>query len=300
MVRGAPELRFLDEQMFPEMPSLMGVPAPAGMPRRHTNYWLPPTAEERRAGFYACYDMLQLMEDVFLEFDLDQYHGHIDNRGWMNLFQHWAWSGMLCATWAITGSTFDPRFQRFCRARLDLRPGTPSVAMDQGLALPTGAVWRTLEPGEKAVALAQWQQEVGLNFWEAELVEKFLRGSTSVTPLRLVPVVVTVESPRRTDGNALRFNVGYLIGDVDVAADRTPHFELHFLRIQNHLRKMGIAREALKSLQREIGVRVVVAHPQFDASVADGKLSDEGLPLGDWVQALQRLARSLPEITPAP
>ena len=96
--------------------------------RLPVNYWLPPSAEERRAGFYVCNEMLQLMEDVFLDFDLDQYHDHIDNRGWMNLFQHWAWSGMLCATWAMTGSMFDPRFQRFCRSHLDLRPGTPGVA----------------------------------------------------------------------------------------------------------------------------------------------------------------------------
>ena len=78
------------------------------------------------------------MEDVFLDFDLDQYHDHIDNRGWMNLFQHWAWSGMLCATWAMTGSMFDPRFQRFCRSHLDLRPGVPGVATAAAVPLPSG------------------------------------------------------------------------------------------------------------------------------------------------------------------
>ncbi len=132
-VRTTDHLRFLDEQMFPEMPTLIGLPfdlspelgvAPTRATRRlPVNYWLPPSAEERRAGFYVCNEMLQLMEDVFLDFDLNQYHDHIDNRGWMNLFQHWAWSGMLCATWAMTGSMFDPRFQRFCRSHLDLRPG---------------------------------------------------------------------------------------------------------------------------------------------------------------------------------
>ena len=58
------------------------------------------------------------MEDVYLEFALDEHYDHIDNRGWMNLFQHWAWSGMLGATFAITGSNYDPRFQRFCLRRL--------------------------------------------------------------------------------------------------------------------------------------------------------------------------------------
>ena len=298
MVRSAPELRFLDEQMFPEMPSLMANPAP-GAPthatHRQPSYWLPPSADERRAGFYVCSEMLQLMEDVFLEFDLDQYHDHIDNRGWMNLFQHWAWSGMVGATWAITGSTFDPRFQRFCRARLNLRPGQPLVAVASALPLPTGDTWRGLSPEERTLVATRWQDTAGLNFWETELVEKFLRASTSATPLRLVPVIVTVESPRRADGNPLRFNVGYLLGDFDVAADRTPRFELHYLRIQNHLRKMGLAREALKALQRDTGVRIVPSATPFDERAADGSASDEGLPLAGAVQALQRLTRSLPE-----
>ena len=130
-----PLLAFLDAQLFPEWVSLLttGTPsrptaATAPPERPDVNYWLPESAEERRAGFYVCSQMLQLMEDVYLEFTLDRHFDHIDNRGWMNLFQHWAWSGMLCATWAMTGSTFDPRFQRFCWTRLELRPGRPSVA----------------------------------------------------------------------------------------------------------------------------------------------------------------------------
>ena len=143
---------FLDEQMFPEMPALIGLPSEA-LPSaacRRRRARLPrellAAARRRRAPRRAstsASQMLQLMEDVFLDFDLDQYHDHIDNRGWMNLFQHWAWSGMLCATWAMTGSTFDPRFQRFCWTRLDLRPGAPSVArLQEAVQLPDPAQWR--------------------------------------------------------------------------------------------------------------------------------------------------------------
>ena len=72
------------------------------------------------------------MEDVYLEFQLDTTYDHIDNRGWMNLFQHWTWSGMLAATWAITAATYDPRFQRFCHNRLDLRTGRLRVPRGGG------------------------------------------------------------------------------------------------------------------------------------------------------------------------
>jgi predicted acylesterase/phospholipase RssA len=301
-VRTTPELKFLDDQMFPEMPSLIGLPfdligemgvPPARSGRRlPVNYWLPPSAEERRAGFYLCNEMLQLMEDVFLEFDLDQYHDHIDNRGWMNLFQHWAWSGMLCATWAMTGSMFDPRFQRFCRAYLDLRPGSPSVAASTPILLPSGGVWRGMDAAGIDAAKLEWQELAGLNFWEAELVGKFLRA-TRHESLNLYPVLVTVESPRRADGNPLQFNVGYLIGDL-VRTDGGSRFFLNYMRIQNHLRKMGLARESLKALQEMELVDIEVVQPNFDVRVADGRLSDEGLPLPEAVRYIERLVRSIP------
>src|SRR4029453_6070241 len=108
-VRTDPDLKFLDAQMFPEWPSLLrgaehpasttgGQPAvlPADAGTRGGKYGLAESEKERRKGFYACTQILQLMEDVYLELRLEDYHDHIDHRGWMNLFQHWAWSGMLC------------------------------------------------------------------------------------------------------------------------------------------------------------------------------------------------------------
>jgi hypothetical protein len=238
------------------------------------------------------------MEDVFVEYNLDRYHDHIDNRGWMNLFQHWAWSGMLCATWAITGSMFDPRFQRFCRTWLDLQPGRPGVAHpDMALALPSGDEWRRLDPAAVSTHMAAWQDSCGLNFWEAELLSKFLRA-TRHGSMKLYPVVVTVESPRRSDGNPLCFNVGYLVGGVVSKGEGAPMFGLHYLRIQNHLRKMGLARETLKGLQTREGLPIAVVPPEWDAAMADGRLSDEGLPLPDAVRYLERLVQSLPRISP--
>ena len=302
IVRTTDALRFLDSQMFPEFPALLNVPygrltGDAGRtPLPEVNYWLPPSDEERRAGFYVCVEMLQLMEDVFLDFELDEFYDHVDNRGWLNLFQHWAWSGMLCATWAVTGSTFDPRFQRFCMHRLDLRPGEPSVAdLDTAITLPPPGMWREWAAEGNPVRttlLEEWQSRDGLNFWEVELVDKYMRA-TQHDVQRLFPVYVTVASPRRTDGSPLRFNVGYIIGDL-VVVDGKPRFMLHYMRIQNHLRKMGLARDALVSLRRTFGVELVVADAQFDATVAEGNASDEALPLPDALARLRGIVRTLP------
>ena len=305
-------LTFLDGQMFPEMPALIGLPPealPAGVPapRRglpNVNYWLPKTEEQRREGFYVCVQMLQLMEDVFLDFDLDQYYDHIDNRGWMNLFQHWAWSGMLCATWAMTGSTFDPRFQRFCWTRLDLRPGRPSVAgLEEAVDLPYPGKWwawtnAAAQPGASVTELKElterWQADAGLNFWEAELVGKYMRATGRLSQ-KLFPLYVTVESPRRADGNALRFNVGYLIGDIEVQGRPAPTFTLYYMRIQNHLRKMGLARDALIALRAKLGgVAIEVVEPLFDQTEVARNASDEALPTDDAIKRLRAIIRSLP------
>jgi len=296
VVRTTKSLNFLDSQMFPEMPALMQLKYPPSdmdrPPSLPINYWLPAEETHRRDGFYVCIQMLQLMEDVFLEFELEEYWDHIDNRGWMNLFQHWAWSGMLCATWAIAGATFDPRFQRFCRIRLDLRPGDASVADTAGsMALPSRKAWlEARQNGSCEHTRQQWQDTCGLNFWEVELVDKYLQGASSDAH-SLVPIYVTVSSPRRSDEHPLRFNVGYMIGVYDETGT-AKRFSLHYMRIQNHLRKMGVARESLLALKRTH--ELTVDQPPFDLAVANGKLSDEGLPIGDAIRRLRGIVRSLP------
>ena len=302
-VRATPALAFLDEQMFPEWTSLMitGRPVSAAAtaaPPPGINYWLPPTPEERRAGFYICSEMLQLMEDVYLEFALDEHYDHIDNRGWMNLFQHWAWSGMLGATFAITGSNYDPRFQRFCLRRLGLKPGEPYVAVASEIDLPVPQAWQLRQEANDPTCAADmkaWQDDAGLNFWEATLVDHFLRGSSDGAHLQLVPVRVVVESPRRSDGHALDFNVGFLIAEIDW--DRHV-FALHHMRIQNHLRKMGLARAALAMIATGApagwGLTLDVVVPAAAPARSSGVAMDEALPTPATALRVQRIVKSLP------
>jgi len=216
---------------------------------------------------------------------------------------------MLCATWAMTGSTFDPRFQRFCSIHLDLRPGRPSIAgEEEAVQLPNPDDWRrwssplegTAGPGTPVGASAlrkhmeAWQREAGLNFWEAELVAKYLRV-TEHRDEKLFPVYLTVESPRPSDRNPLRFNVGYVIGCVRERPEgRRRVFSLHYMRIQNHLRKMGLARDALIALGKDLKVALDVPAPLFDAGKLDQSASDEALPTDDAVTRLRAIIRSLP------
>jgi hypothetical protein len=301
LVRTDEKVRFLDGQIFPEWAALIATGRPArDLPpppsENPTYYWLPESEEERRAGFYICNQVLQLMEDVYIEFQLDTTYDHIDNRGWMNLFQHWTWSGMLAATWAITAATYDPRFQRFCHHRLDLRTGRVRVPRQAGRKLPSGSDWMAWTRAQRDAERTAWQgPELALNFWETELVKQFLE-KTDRDDLTIHPIRVSVASPRRSDGNPFEFTAGYLI-----LGRQNGDASLVHMRVQNHLRKMGTAGKALRCLTqrgdedwglRKVVVEVPTAEPRT-TSVSE----DEALPrpaparrIQRWLVALTRAA----------
>lgn len=302
-VRSNTSLRFLDGQIFPEWASLMATGSqvdllvPDGQAKPRVNYWLPENDEERRAGFYVCVEMLQLMEDVYLELQLDEHHDHIDNRGWMNLFQHWTWSGMLSATWAVTAGTYDPRFQRFCAERLALRPGhvrVPSITGTlPGRALPSRRTWASWDESRRRAERLSWQESpIGLNFWEAELVARFLDESPEDGERSLHPIKVCVESPRKEDGDPFHFTAGYLI----LRDAGQPTVTLLHMRVQDHLRKMGVAGTALRELLQPAadGRRRTLVVQVADASAeAMNAPCTEALPQRRVAQRIERWVAAL-------
>jgi hypothetical protein len=72
-------------------------------------------------------ELIQLMEDVFLDLRLDDYWEHPDNRGWAILFMRWARSPRLRMIWEDTRRVFGIRFEYFCEARLGLQRDQPVV-----------------------------------------------------------------------------------------------------------------------------------------------------------------------------
>ncbi|HVW87240.1 MAG TPA: hypothetical protein VHB50_21285, partial [Bryobacteraceae bacterium] len=90
-----------------------GAPAAAAMP----------VTEEVCAGV----ELIQLMENVFLDLRLDDFWDHPDNRGWAMLFMSWARSPLFRAIWIHTRRTFGIRFEYFCEERLGLPRDHPIV-----------------------------------------------------------------------------------------------------------------------------------------------------------------------------
>ena len=68
----------------------------------------------------ACLELIQLMENVFITLQLDDFWTHPDNRGWVALFTSWARSGTFRAAWKQTCHTFGSAFVYFCEHRLGL------------------------------------------------------------------------------------------------------------------------------------------------------------------------------------
>lgn len=229
--RASDALAFLDGQFYPEWPRLLhGSEMPEDLPP--DTLWLPEPPGERRAGFYFCNSLTQLMENVYLDLDLEDEHDHPDNRGWMNLFKHWTWSGMFRVTWSISAATYGHRFQSFCRERLGLDLGQIEVASCLELdAEPGPAAVDAFDEGLEARGLTF------LNFFEREHVRLFLRYA-SVAVRRVVQPELALYG---VGGKPLlRFAFAYALID-----DRG-HVVLY--RVQDHLRRMGLGRRGLARL----------------------------------------------------
>jgi hypothetical protein len=175
------------------------------------NLWLPEDPEARREGFYVCMALIQLMENVYTDLNLATQFDHPDHRGWMNLFRHWSWCGMLRVTWSVTAATYGARFQTFCRERLDLDIGSVQV-----------------HPTTKE----------DLNPVEQDFVAR-RRESRPPSARQFHAVKLHVPNPVSTPAKkeTIEFTVGFAIVE---------NGRLVYLRVQDHLRKMGLAREALQ------------------------------------------------------
>jgi hypothetical protein len=254
-------LRFLDSQIYPEWVKLANrVKSP---PNQAQQTLFPGSLDELRAGFYLCNTLIQLMENVYTDLRLEEEHAHPDNRGWMNLFRHWSWSGMFRVTWAVCVATYGARFQQFCRRQLGLESGKLTL----GASVSVGS--------------AGWENSI--NFLEVEHIHRIIAGEYVVSADALEglskdniaeqasqwirsqdskrflvqPLEMRVDDPFGKEPDFV-FPVGFAL--LQYMADEKAH-GLTYYRIQDHLRRMGLGREGLRELQeRYPGIYVDMPH----------------------------------------
>ena len=235
--RSSDKLSFLDAQFYPEWPRLVYGDQRLPKEVRDTTLWLPDDEEIRREGFYFCNSLIQLMENVYLDLELENDCDHPDHRGWMNLFKHWTWSGMFRVTWSISAATYGHRFQAFCRERLGLELGTVETATLELDASTPEAFRQGLMSREKDF----------LNFLEREQVRLYLAYGgvgSDIEVRQAVQLRLALHDAFEEQAKPLlRFGFGYALLD---GAGR-----LVLFRVQDHLRRMGLGRRALLRLAEE-------------------------------------------------
>ena len=127
---------------------------------------------------------------------------------------------MFRATYSITAATLNERFQRFCQRRLQLDLGAVELVFAR--------------IGERSLA--------ELNFVERRLISEELAKTrqAEVAQLELVRFDLVIAHPGEAKSALLRFHFGFAL----LAGTRLLGF-----RIQDHLRRMGLARRAMTRLQ---------------------------------------------------
>jgi hypothetical protein len=236
------KLRFMDAQLSPEWPRLA-----AGRPGAEP-VWLglPKDYESLRSGFYLCTSMLQVMEEVYLDLNLEEEWEHPDNRGWMNLFKHWSWSAMFMVTFSICCGMYGARFQRWCERRLDLGPGKVAVAaLDVPRPQATVASW-----------LDELEKRNEINFVEAAMVKDYLEPGDKLLLLQLSQEVSPSFPPHRGDHGPLLVYTFGLAAAREVQGAAGKEHRLTFFRIQDHVRRMGLARRAMRALVGDAALRL--------------------------------------------
>lgn len=89
-----------------------------------------------REVIYFCANIFQLMEEVYLDLNLEEDYRHPDVQGWMNLFRQWARSKRVLLGWAVFGQTYGSRFRDFCESHLGFPVPKPLLTEDVSVTTP--------------------------------------------------------------------------------------------------------------------------------------------------------------------
>lgn len=193
-----------------------------------------PTGEAFRNCFYFCQELMQLMESVYHDLDLERTWQHPDNRGWINVFRHWSWAPMFRIAWAASVPTYGARFVAFCEMRLDLPRLNDAVRVEE-LTPPHGArPWREHVDTLAAAGLVN-HIEQGLLLSDALGIAADSSAPPRLFALRLQWRQVLARTGESPDDSTL----GIAVLDRGV---------LRVLRIQDHLRKLGLGAEFMDQL----------------------------------------------------
>ena len=249
-LRGTPALSVLDAQFYPAWtdlvaadPSAAGTDAakPAG---RRTRM---PAEADFRACFYFCQELVRLMESVYHDLDLEHACNHPDNRGWMNAFRHWSGAPMFRVAWAVGAPTFGARFVAFCEQRLQL-PRLDNDDKDhravriEAVSPANGVAWTQ--------HCDQLADDGRINHVEhGILLSDAMLGAGAAQPTQLFLL--------RLRWTTVLSRTGTRIPDTTLGIAALAGNTLRLLRVQDHVRQMGLGAEFMRLLMDRVPVDAV-------------------------------------------
>lgn len=107
LLRDDPDLLRYDLEIYPELRSVFGIDPGA-------------IAINPRAALHTCNLQIQLMEQVYLAVNLEEFHNHALNRGWMNLFRRWTSTETFRLFWPTLCGMYSQQFVRFAEQHLNV------------------------------------------------------------------------------------------------------------------------------------------------------------------------------------
>ena len=243
-LRSTPALAILDAQIYPAWTDLVAADtrAPADAAKPYARRTRLPVGTDFRCCFYFCQELMQLMESVYHDLDLERTWQHPDNRGWMNMFRHWSWAPMFRIAWAASAPTYGARFVAFCEIRLDLPRINDAVKVDE-LRPDAGQGWR-----EQIDALA-----------DSGVINHVERGILLSDPLGVLnnPDATPRLFVLRLKWKQVLSRSAEHIHDSTLGVAVVDSSSLRTLRIQDHLRKLGLGAEFMRLLLAQVHLQRV-------------------------------------------
>jgi hypothetical protein len=249
-LRETPALAVLDAQFYPAWTDLVAADASAAGTDaakpigRRTRM---PAAEDFRACFYFCQELVRLMESVYHDLDLERAWNHPDSRGWMNAFRHWSGAPMFRVTWAVGAPTFGARFVAFCEQRLQV-PRLDNDNKDQRAL--------RIEPASPAMGVS-WAQHCDqladdgrINHVEhGILLSDAMLSDATALPTQLFLLRLRWTTVLSRTGNRIpdtTLGIAVLAGNT-----------LRLLRVQDHVRGLGLGAEFMRLLMDRVPVEAI-------------------------------------------
>ena len=108
-----PNLSCMDNALFPELKKNFGTELASILRRLN-----PLNDQQERSIFFFCNSLIQLMENVYLDLNLEENQSDPHNQGWMTIFRSWFGSKYFQDAWQVSASTYGRPFKEFCDREL--------------------------------------------------------------------------------------------------------------------------------------------------------------------------------------